>query len=608
MGGFFELFWIVSLRTRIRCMPELASSQSATSPQENRPDESVRLVAFSYAGLPLLLLLLLAALPLVGFHFWNLWNTPYAKVFPIAYLGVAYYLYRDGISVNPPYGWRYRSACVSIPLAFCLGFTGIIVHSPYLGQVATTLLIFSIVVSYFDAIPFHRVAKLVLVLLIVALPSRLAIWMELKFESVVGRSLSSFLEYWNLPHLRSANQFEFPEISFHVIEDGHGMETFYLISITVALSWVFRNRGLLTSLLEVFLIPCLAIALFMVRGLIVLYGKMGLGVDFTKGSWDIVLSLAWVPIVIGVTWLALHGLRLVMREIPPPSNRDKTPLGAEVFNRISRWPWPSTVALTRAVKPKEASNDVQNLPGEHEVHRRGPLLFDNRWVRIMQPLTGLWLFVAVGLLIALARVGNDQPHSPWYSRAESLMRHQQPVFDERELPAHEFHLERRGMHHPLGEISQQRTIRFNDGSLLQASLSLGTEGTMRPLAHLKAMGWESDGNEVKTIDGPTPIWNMELKNQALNSFGYVLLRSPSDEPTLLEKDLPPAMNPWVQRFTESPLGRWLSPSRNDAPLRMHVMIMLISPNALSSPQKAELVEMMEKIGPKLLEYGMEAAK
>lgn len=608
MGGFFELSWIVSLRTRIRCMPELASLQSAASPQENRPIESLRWAAFSIAGIPLLLLLLFSALPLVGFHFWNLWNAPYAKVFPIAYLGVAYYLYRDGLSVNPPQGWRYRSACVSIPLAFCLGFVGIFVHSPYLGQVATTLLLFSIIVCYFDAIPFHRVVKLGLVLLIVALPSRLASWMELKFESVVERSLSSFLEYWNIPHLRTANAFEFPDITFHVIDNGHGMETLYLILITVALSWVFRNRGFVTSLLEVILIPCLAIALFMARGLIVLYAKTGLGIDFTKGSWDIGLSLAWVPIVMGVTWLALHGLRLVMREIPPPSNRDSTPLGAEVFNRISRWPWPSTVALTRAVKPKGLPKEAPVSDGEHEVHRRGPLLFDKRWVRVMQPLTGLWLLASIGLLIALARVGNDSPHSAWYAKAETLLRHQQPVFDERELPAHEFLLERRGLHHPLGEVSQQRTIRFNDGSLLQASLSLGAEGTMRPLAHLKAMGWESDGNEVKTIDGPSPTWNVELKNQALNSFGYVLLRSPVDEPTLLEKELPPAMNPWVQRFTESPLGRWLSPSRNDTPLRMHVMIMLISPNALSSPQKAELVEMMEKIGPKLLEYGMEAAK
>lgn len=132
-------------------------------------------------AMPMLLIGFLASIPLVVVHSLNLWGTPYAKAFFLAYLGITLYLWNEGMARTEVPRWRYRLAWFSLISSAIVGILSFLLYAPYLGQVAFLLAFLALLSSQFTTIPLHRMLKLMLLASFLAIPSRVLTVLESEF-------------------------------------------------------------------------------------------------------------------------------------------------------------------------------------------------------------------------------------------------------------------------------------------------------------------------------------------------------------------------------------------------------------------------------------------
>ncbi len=225
-----------------------------------------------------------AALPMVVFHSWQLWSLPYAKTFPLVYLGILYFLWRQQrVRLEKP-GWRNAFVIAALLIGGSFGILANAIFSPWVGQLSFVFLALSLAICYFSEIPFHRIAKLAFVLLLLTIPTAVATRLETSFLKYSSQITSNFLEELSWAHFADKNTISVPKIDFDWMEHAHGMESLFLTTVVLGLSWLIRNRGLLTSIFEVLTIPFLATWHMTVRVLVVLGAMEWMDVDLTTGT------------------------------------------------------------------------------------------------------------------------------------------------------------------------------------------------------------------------------------------------------------------------------------------------------------------------------------
>lgn len=401
-------------------------------------------------------------------------------------------------------------------------------------------------------------------------------------------------------------------MTFHWIEDGFGMECLYVTAITVAISWIFRNRGLLTSILEIIAIPSLAFSQTFLRFLVVLWADRLGPFDFSIGWGGFLFHLSFLGWIVLSTWLLMHWLRLAMREIPPPTNRDKTPIGAEVFNRVSRWPWPSTVALAKGSKSSASSSAKKAVDSKTGVDTepapepmQSVCTYRFRFAKWAYGLIGIWAILSILSTISLLILLQMNQNSAWLEGAEAFLSTRTAEFTDDSIVFQPGKIESRPANHPVGELSKSWGHSTVNGAEIQCGLDLGDMERSSPIELYKRYGWKADdsASRKQPTDGSYPT--LRMYNPLLKKHGFIIAANfdSSGNPIGFPEDANKRSTGLWGRLASTPISMLFSRIRKKSGVSIHASLICTDNFPIEESQCTELVSLFERISPKMSAIG-----
>ncbi len=282
----------------------------------------------------------IAVLPLLAMQIRGLWEDPAQRYFPLAWLAVAFYVYRIP-KVGFAYSANRRLAGISFGItAAVTAFFAAVFVSPTLGQLALILSFFGWILVYAGIVPWTRLTAISSLLLMtwplpLGLGGRLHDWLD----ALIIRTVSHTLDLIDIPHLANTEYFDLKTKRLVLEDIAGGIDSpFILLFFAVVLVIIFR-RSLLHGLASLACVPVvywLAQSSYLLVQIWLLEQNAS---EYFIAGWPLlVMRAATLVIECLLIWLGSLAVSYLLDPVPVDSAEQASKGFQGAYNRLCLWP------------------------------------------------------------------------------------------------------------------------------------------------------------------------------------------------------------------------------------------------------------------------------
>lgn len=277
----------------------------------------------------LALALALASLPLLLAHARELWSKEHYQFFPLLPIGAGFLAWRDLHGLGPLRPGPRTGTYALLGAAWATLALGILLPSPWLGMVATLVLLLAVALAVGGRDLVRRVLPAWFLLgLAVPLPNELDSRLVTALQQATASGVSAALDALGTLHDLDGNVFEIAGRRVEVEEACSGVRSLFAV-LACTIFWAAWNRlrpwqaAVLTALAPAWVLVGNA-----ARVLVIAEFDGTWGLDFTKGVPHEVLGLCLFAAMLGLVWSTHHLLLFFSGPGPRPWRRRRGMPGA----------------------------------------------------------------------------------------------------------------------------------------------------------------------------------------------------------------------------------------------------------------------------------------
>lgn len=290
---------------------------------------------------------LIGLLPMLVQQAGRLWQLPYMRFFPVAWVVFAFYCYRVpklGFAADKT---RRRVGVASISLGLFFGLLAAVFLSPNMAHFGGNLLITGWVLIWLGIVPWTRLVALTSVLWLAwPLPrnwtGQAVAWIQAKAIS----STSHILDLVALPHFAMPTTVDLRSQRLDVSGLASGADSFLSLGMLTLLLLIYTRRPLLIGLAAIFSVPVIGWMGAVVQLLMEAWALESLAENWSSG-WQL-LTLRCVLFIVqcGLVSLVIYGLSYALEPVAVNSTEQSPNSLQAIYNRLALWPMNPVVSVS----------------------------------------------------------------------------------------------------------------------------------------------------------------------------------------------------------------------------------------------------------------------